>query len=107
MVTILRSGSELTIEVTDYKSRSVAKKTFNLNERRGERVRVHINTNGEYSIETKPRQNLLVCELDIPARKYVYTEKIVDGETVVESSENELKLEEITMIKHLKEVIKK
>jgi hypothetical protein len=51
-------------------------------------------------------KELLVCELDIPERKYVHSESIVNGETIVESSEKELKLGEVTMIEYLKEVNK-
>lgn len=104
MTTITKSGSKLTVGAMKNKGRDVAKKIFDLKDNKGERVRVHISTDGEYSIETKPRQNLLVCELDIPEREYLHTEKIVDGVTIVESSEKEVKLGGISMIKYLNEV---
>jgi uncharacterized protein (UPF0333 family) len=104
MTTITKSGSKLTVGAMNHETKNIAKKIFDLKDHKGERVRVHIGTDGKYTIGTNSRQKLLVCEIDIPERKYVHTEKVVNGETVVESSEKELKLGEITMIEHLKEV---
>lgn len=104
---ITKSGSKLTIGAMNHESESIAKKIFDLKDHKGERVRVHIDTDGKYTIETNSRQNLLVCELDIPERKYEHTQKIVDGETVVESKEKELKLGGIAMIGYLKEEVEK
>jgi hypothetical protein len=103
-MSITKSGTKLTVGAMNHESKAIAKKIFDLKDHKGERVRVHIDVNGKYTIETNSRQKLLVCELDIPARRYVHTEKVVNGETVVESSEKELKLGEITMIEYLKEV---
>ena len=108
MPTIVKSDSKLTVGAMDYKSKNIAKRILDLKDHKGERVRVHIDTEGKYTIDIKSRQELLVCEIDVPEREYVHTEKIVDGETVVESSEKELKLGGIAMAEYLKkEVIKK
>ena len=103
MATITRSGSKLTVEAMKHENANIAKRIFDLSDHKGERVRVHIDTEGKYTVETKPRQALLVCELDVPMREYTHTVKIVAGETVVESKEKALKLEEIKMIEYLKE----
>ena len=105
MSTVTKSGSKLTVEAMDYKTKAVAKRIFDLNDHKGERVRVHINTDGRYTIDIKSRQNLLVCEIDVPEREYVHTERIADGETVVESNEKELKLGGIQMIEYLKKEV--
>lgn len=103
MVSITKAGSKLTVGAMDYEDKPIAKRIFDLKDHKGERVRVHIGADGEYTVETRPTQNLLVCEIDIPKRKYVHTNKIVNGETIVESSEKELKLGEVSMIEYLKE----
>ena len=107
MATITRSGSKLTVEAMKHENANIAKRIFDLSDHKGERVRVHIDTEGKYTVETKPRQALLVCELDVPMREYTHTVKIVAGETVVESKEKALKLGEIKMIEYLKEERKK
>ena len=103
MTSITKSGSKLTVGAMKHEGKDIAKRIFDLKDHRGERLRVHINTDGVYSVKTKSRQNLLVCELDIPEREFAHTEKIVDGETVTESKEKALKLEELTMKEYLKE----
>lgn len=105
MSTITKSGSKLTVGSMDYEGKNVAKKIFDLKDHKGERVRVHIDTDCEYTIVTNPRQKLLVCEMDIPMREYVHTQKVVDGETIVESKEKALKLEKVIMIDYLKEEV--
>jgi hypothetical protein len=104
---ITKSGSKLTIGAMNYNGNIIAESIFDLKDHKGERIRVHIDTSGKYTVETKPRQELLICELDIPERRYIHTQKIVNGETVVESSEKELKLGEITMKEYVKEVVEK
>ena len=106
MTSITKSGSKLTVGTMNYESKIVTKRIFDLKEHKGERVRVHIDTDGKYTIEMKSKQKLLVCEIDVPECEYVHTEKIVDGETIVESKEKELKLGGIAMIDYIKEVIK-
>lgn len=106
MVLITKTGSKITTGAMKYKSKNVAQRIFDLKEHTGERIRVHIDTSGKYTLGIKPRQGLLVCELDVPKREFEHTEKVVDGETVIESKEKALKLEEITMKEYLKEVEK-
>ena len=99
---ITKTGSKLTVGAMNHENNPIAKKIFDLNGNKGERVRVHIDTDGNYTTETNPRQKLLVCEIDIPERKYIHTQKVVNGVTVVESKEKELKLEGIPMIEYKK-----
>ena len=107
MTAITKSGSKLTVGAMVYKVKPIAKRIFDLKDHKGERVRVHIDMDGKYTIGIKSRQELLVCEIDVPEREYVHTEKIIDGETIVESNEKEQKLGGIAMIEYLKEVIEK
>lgn len=107
MATITKSGSKLTVGTMKHEGKNIAKRIFDLKDHRGERVRVYIDTDGKYTIETKVRQKLLVCEFDVPEQEFVRTEKVVAGESVVESKEKELRLEEIKMKEYLKEVEKK
>jgi hypothetical protein len=104
---ITKSGSKLTVGAVDYESKNIAKKIFDLKGHKGERIRVHIGTDGKYTVETKPRQKLLICEIDVPEREYIRTEKVVNGEAITESSEEELELGRVAMKEYLKEVIKK
>ena len=103
---ITKAGSKLAVGAMNHENNHIAKKIFDLKGHVGERVRVHIDTEGRYTVKTNPRQKLLVCEIDIPARKYVHTQKVVHGITVVESKEKELKLGEIHMIEYQKGVNK-
>lgn len=107
MTTITKSGSKLTVESMTFKGEKIAKKIFNLKDHKGERVRTHIDIEGAYTTEIKSRQGLLVCELDVPARKWEYTSEVIDGETITESKEKELKLGSIAMINYLKKVKEK
>ena len=108
MTTITKSGSKLTVGSMTFKGKQIAKKIFDLKEHKGERVRAYIDLDGKYTIETKSRQGLLVCELDIPSREYEHTEKLVNGEVVTESKEKALKLGAIALTEYLeKEVIEK
>ena len=103
MVTITKSGPKLTVGTMDYEDKPVAKRIIDLKVHKNERVRVHIDTDGKYTTDIKSRQKLLVCEIDVPEREWVHTITTVNGEPVVESKEKALKLEEIEMIKYLKE----
>jgi hypothetical protein len=105
MTTITKSGSKLTVGAMNYRGKSIAKKIFELKSHGGERVRVHIGFDNKLTIESRPTQKEIICELDLPQREYEHTEKIVDGETVVESKEKELKLDEIAVKEYLGEVI--
>jgi len=105
---ITKSGSKLTVGAMTYRGKSIAKKIFDLKDHKGERVRVHIGNDNKLTIESRPTQKEIICELDLPQREYVHTEKIVNGETVTESSEKELKLGSIAITEYLeKEVIEK
>jgi hypothetical protein len=85
MTTITKSGSKLTVGAMEHEGENIAKGIFDLKSHTGERIRVHIGADGKYTIGTNSRQKLRICELDVPERKYIHTEKIVNGETVVES----------------------
>ena len=100
---ITKSGSKLTVGAMKYKGKNITKKIFDLKEHKGERVRVHIGDDNKLTIESRPTQKEIICELDLPQREYVHTKKIVNGETVVESIEKELKLGGIAMKEYLKE----
>ncbi len=109
MPTITKSGSKVTVGVMEYAGIHIPGKAFDLKSHNGERIRVHINNDNKLTIETKPTQKLLVCELDIPERKYIHTktaEKDEKGEYIIETKEKELKLEEIEMKEYPKEVMK-
>jgi hypothetical protein len=97
----------LTIGATNYDNEDIQKEVFDLKDHKCKRLRIHINIDGKYSLETRPRQKLLICEMDIPKRKYRYIEKVVNGETVTESEEIKLELEKISMKEYLKETKKK
>lgn len=107
MPTTTKSGSKVTVGAMEYEGVNVPGKAFDLKSHDGERIRVHINNDNKLTIETKPTQKLLICELDIPEREYVHTKTTeIDehGEFVIETKEKELKLEEVEMKEYLKEV---
>ena len=106
MPTIVKSGSELTVGAMKHEGKNIAKRIFNLKDHKGERVRVHIGTDDKLTIESRPTQKEIICEIDLPQREYEHIEKIVNGETVVESKEKALKLGEIEMKEYLQEVKK-
>jgi len=107
MPTITKSGSKITVNAMEYKG-NIVKKIFDFKGHEGERIRVHIGNDGKYIIETRPTQKLLICELDIPEKQYVYTkteEKDENGEYIIEQKEKELELEKVEMKEYLKEAI--
>ena len=107
MPTITKSGSNVTVGAMEYGGVNVPGKAFDLISHNGERIRVHINNDNKLTIETKPTQKLLICELDIPEKEYVHTkttEKDEKGEYIIETKEKELKLEEVEMKEYPKEV---
>lgn len=107
MSTIIKSGSKITIRAIKYKDKTIAKKIFDLKDYKGERIRVHINNDNELTIETRPTQKLLICELDIPKREYIHTKttkKDERGEYIIETKEKELNLSKVEMKEYLKEV---
>jgi len=105
MVAITKSGSKLTVGAMKYKGKTIIKKIFDLEEYKGERVRVHIGDDSKLTIESRSTQKEIICELDLPQREFKHTEKIVNGEAVVESKEKELKLSGISMKEYFEEVI--
>lgn len=97
-----KKGSEMELGAMKHKDTIAKERKFDLRDQKGERVRIHISTEGEYTKEIRPRQELLICELDVPPVEFEHAQKIVNGETIIESKEKELKLEKTTMIEYLK-----
>ena len=107
MVIITKSGSKLTIGAMKYEGKSIMKKIFDLHSHKGERIRIHIDNDNKLIIESRPTQKEIICELDIPEKEYEHTKttkKDENGEYIIETTEKELKLEEIEMKEYLKEV---
>jgi len=107
MPTITKSGSKVTVGVMEYAGIHIPGKAFDLKSHNGERIRVHINNDNKLTIETKPTQKLLVCELDIPKREYIHTkttEKDDRGEYIIDTKEKELDLSKVEMKEYPKEV---
>jgi hypothetical protein len=67
---ITTKGSRLVIGAMKYDGKDVAEKKFDLESRKGETIRVHIDIDNEYTIDIKPRQKVLVCELDVPKQSF-------------------------------------
>ena len=110
MPTITKLGSKITVGIIKYKSKNIEKKTFDLKGHEGERIRVHIDTDNKLTIESKPKQEEIICELDVPEKQYEHiktTKKDDRGEYIIETKEKELKLEEVDMKEYPKEEIMK
>ena len=106
MLTTTKLGSEITVEGMQYEGKDVVKKTFDLKQNKGERIRAHIGNDNKLTIESRPTQKLLICELDIPEKQYVHTkteEKDENGEFIIETKEKELELEKVEMKEYLKQ----
>ena len=109
MPTIIKLGSKIVIGVLKHKDKNIAKRTFDLKGHESERVRVHIDNDNKLTIETKPTQKLLVCELDVPTKKIISVDtgkKDEFDQPIMESKEQELNLSEVVMKEYLKEVQK-
>ena len=107
MPTITKVSSKITVGAMKYEGKNIAKKIFDLKGHEGERIRVYVGNDNKLTIETRPTQKLLVCELDIPEKQYEHTKttkKDDRGEYIIETKEKELKLEEVEMKEYLKEV---
>ena len=107
MPTITKSNSKLTVGTMEYEGESILGEIFDLKKHKGERIRVHIGNDDKLTIESRPTQKLLICELDIPEMELIHTktaEKDENGEYIIETKEKELKLEEVEMKEYLKEV---
>ena len=88
----------------EYADKNIQAKTFDLKERKGERVRVHISDDNKLTIESRPTQKLLVCELDIPEIELVHTKttkKDENGEFIIKTEEKELDLSKVEMKEYL------
>ena len=104
MSTITKSGSKITIGAMEYADKSILAKTFDLKERKGERIRVHIGDDNKLTIESRQTQKLLICELDVPKKDWVHaktTKKDENGEYIVETTEKELDLSKVEMKEYL------
>jgi len=100
MTAITRSGSKIMVGAMEHEGKSIAEQTFNIKGHEGERIRVYIGNDDKYTIESRPTQKLLICELDIPKKEYVHTkttEKDENGEYIIETKEKDLRLEKIEM----------
>ena len=104
MPTIIKSNSKVTIGAMRYADKSILAKTFDLKERKGERIRVHIGNDNKLTIESRPIQKLLICELDIPEIDWVHTKttkKDENGEFIIETKEKELDLSKVEIKEYL------
>lgn len=93
MPTITKSGSKVIVGAMGYEGVNVPRKTFDLKEHKGERVRVHIGNDNKLTTESRPTQKLLICELDVPEKEYVHTKttkKDENGEYIIETKEKSL-----------------
>ena len=107
MPTISKSGSKITVGAMKYEGKTIAKKTFDLKGHKGERVRVHIGNDYNYTIKTRQIQKLLVCELDVPAKKIISVDtgkKDKFKQPIMESKEQELDLSKAEIKEYPKEV---
>jgi hypothetical protein len=67
---ITKKGSRLVMGTMKYDGKDLAEKKFDLESHKGETIRVHIDTDNEYTLDIKPRQKVLVCELDVPKQSF-------------------------------------
>ena len=110
MPTINKTGSEIRVGDMEYDGKNATAKTFDLNNHKGERIRVHIGNDNKLTIESKPTQKLLICELDIPEIDLVHTKttkKDENGEYIIETKEKELDLSKVEMKEYLGKEVKK
>ena len=108
MATITKSNSKVTIGAMEYADKNILAKTFDLKGHKGERIRVHIDNDNTLTIESRPTQKRLVCELDIPEKVLVHTKttkKDENGEFIIKTEEKALDLSKVEMIEYLGEVI--
>lgn len=107
MATINKSGSKITVGAIEYKGVSIPGKTFDLEGHKGERIRVYVGNDNKLTIETRPTQKQLICELDIPEKEYTHTKttkKDNNGEYIIETTEKKLELSKVEIKKYPKEV---
>ena len=88
----------------EYSDKSILAKTFDLKGYKGERIRVHIDNDNTLTIESRPTQKLLVCELDIPEKVLVHTKttkKDENGDYIIKTTEKALNLSKVEMKEYL------
>lgn len=101
---VTKTGSEITVGAMEYEGKSIAKKAYDLKEHRGERIRVHIDNDNKLTIESRPTQKLLICELDVPKTELVHiktTKKDENGEFIIKTEEKALDLSKVEMKEYL------
>ena len=97
---ITKAGSKITVGAME----GITKKTYDLKEHKGERIRVHIDNDNTLTIESRPTQKLLVCELDIPEIDWVHTKttkKDENGEFIIKTEEKALDFSKVEMKEYL------
>ena len=107
--TITKAGSRVTVGAMKHKNENIPEKSFDLKNHDGERIRVYIGNDGQLNTESRPRQKLLVCELDVPERIFVHTKtkkKDENGEFIIETKEKELDLAKVELKEYLESEVK-
>ena len=108
--TITKQKSKITVGAMKHKNENVPEKSFDLENHSGERIRIYIGNDDLLNIETRPRQKLLVCELDVPKKIIVHTKtkkKDDQGEFIVETKETERDLATVEVKEYLEKEVKK
>lgn len=103
----IKSNSKVTIGAMEYEGESILSKIFDLKGHEGERIRVHIGDDNKLTIETRPTQKLLVCELDVPTKKTISVDtgkKDEFEQPIMESKEQEVDLSKVEIKEYPKEV---
>ena len=103
---IARLGSKLTLEEVKYGKENFAGKEFDLSGHEGERARVHAGEDGELTIETRARQKVLVCELDVPEIVFEQedTGEVDDhGEKIYRSKKKDLDITTVNLKEYIEE----
>lgn len=106
MKTIERVSSTLKVGAMKNEDKNIPSKKFDLLGHEGERVRVHVGEDDRLTIETRAKQKRLVCELDVPEKKWLYeqTGEVDDsGEPVIESREAPLDITKVTLKEYIEE----
>lgn len=112
MKTIERVSSKLKVGAMRNEGKSILSKNFELLGHEGERIRVHVGEDDQLTIETRAKQKRLVCELNVPKKKWLHEKTgAVDasGEPIIESTEKPLDITKVTLKEYVEEaeVIKK
>jgi hypothetical protein len=86
--------------------KNILSKNFELLGHEGERIRVHVGEEDQLTIETRAKQKRLVCELDVPEKKWLHEKtRAVDdfGEPIIESKEKQLDITKATLKEYIEE----